>query len=83
LLDLIRSFAPESASSGEIRDELQKLLNHLRVKRVSPKITNQGNMDTEAGLGVGAEQITAAERTGVKSANGEVTVTKTKPTDLS
>ena len=44
LIDLIHSFAPDSTSSDEIRNELQKLLNQLRVRRVSPKVVPLGNI---------------------------------------
>jgi len=48
LIDLIHSFAPESQTSEEIRDELQRLLNQLRVRRVSPKVTAQGATNVRA-----------------------------------
>jgi hypothetical protein len=63
LLELIKSFAPDSTSSDDIRNELQNLLNHLRVRRVSPKVVAQGPLslaagsnpatDTAMGVGVG------------------------------
>ncbi len=55
LLDIIRSFAPDSMSSDDIRNELQKLLNHLRVRRVSPKVAPQGNTLLASGTGAASE----------------------------
>lgn len=37
LIDIIMSYAPDSGSSDDIRSELQKLLDELRVKRMSPR----------------------------------------------
>jgi hypothetical protein len=77
LLDIIRSFAPDSMSSDDIRNELQNLLNHLRVKRVSPKVTPQGN--TLVGGGIGA-----ASEPGQGTGNGGGSDAPTyRPTDLS
>lgn len=77
LIELIRSFAPESASSDEIRDELQKLLNHLRVKRVSPKVAPQGNMTVASGGGP------AVDIAGGTTKGGGGDGSRPKPTDLS
>jgi hypothetical protein len=44
LIDTIRRFSPDSATSDEIRDELQRLLNHLRIKRISPRDFSAGKM---------------------------------------
>ncbi len=55
LLDIIRSFAPDSMSSDDIRKELQNLLNHLRVRRVSPKVLPQGNILLANGAGAASE----------------------------
>ena len=51
LIDLIRSFAPDSRTSDQIRDELQRLLNQLRVRRVSPKVTAEGATSVTQGAG--------------------------------
>ena len=51
LIELIQSFAPQGASSDDIRDELQRLLNELRVKRVSPRIVAEGPINVESGTG--------------------------------
>jgi hypothetical protein len=77
LIDIIHSFAPDSRSSDDIRDELQKLLNQLRVRRVSPKVTQQG------GTAVAASGGPATDATrGVGDGNGG-SGPRPKPTDLS
>lgn len=55
LLDLIRSFAPENASSDDIRDELQKLLNDLQVQRTGPRVELNGPVMADPGKAPGAE----------------------------
>ncbi len=77
LIDLIHSFAPDSRSSDEIRDELQKLLNHLRVRRVSPNVTPHGGTNVTPGAG----PATDAGR-GVGNGGGG-SGQRPKPTDLS
>jgi len=42
LIDLIKSFAPDAPSHDEIRDELQKLLDELNVRRNMPRIAVNG-----------------------------------------
>jgi hypothetical protein len=75
-MDIIRAFAPDSASSDDIRNELQKLLNQLRVKRISPKVVIQGNTNVSSGTG-------AASDFGNGSANGcGGDRVRQKPTDL-
>ena len=54
LLDVIKSFAPDETTSDEIRDELQKLLNSLRVQRVSPRVVDVGSLHVERGPGSGS-----------------------------
>jgi hypothetical protein len=54
LIQLIRSFAPDSATSDDIRNELQNLLNQLRVRRVSPKLQFRGSTAVAIGAGAGA-----------------------------
>jgi len=44
---------PDSATGDDIRNELQRLLNDLRVKRISPKIVERGTTNTSAGTGPG------------------------------
>lgn len=77
VIDLIQSFAPDSASPDDIRNELQKLLNHLRVKRVSPKITARGNTNVDDGPGPasGPERSPGTER-------GQSERPNQKPNDL-
>ena len=42
LIELIRSHAPSAQSDDEVNTELQKLLDELRVKRVSPRLVAVG-----------------------------------------
>jgi hypothetical protein len=77
LIELIHSFAPDSKSSDEIRDELQKLLNHLRVRRISPKVTQQGTANVAAGAGPATDTAN-----GVGNGNGG-NGPRPKATDLS
>lgn len=78
LLELIKSFAPDSASSDDIRNELQNLLNHLRVRRISPKVVTQGPVTVSVGT---SAAIDAA--TGVGTGGGGGDQQRPKPTDLS
>jgi hypothetical protein len=79
LIDLIRSFAPDSASSDDIRNELQELLNHLRVRRLSPRTTAAGGIKVSNGNGAAAD---ATPGTGANvAASGDTS--RSKPTDLS
>jgi hypothetical protein len=80
LLDLIRSFAPESASSDDIRDELQKLLNDLQVKRTSPRVIVNGPVLLDPGKAPGAES--GGPGPGASRANGAGEPAGHKPTDL-
>ena len=77
LIDLIHSFAPDSTSSDEIRNELQKLLNQLRVRRVSPKVVPLGNIQVGDGAGAASGQ-----GYGVGTDGGAENV-RSRPTDLS
>lgn len=79
LIQLIRSFAPDSATSDEIRNELQKLLNHLRVKRVSPKVISQGKSAAAAGGANGADTGSGAGNGGSGGSDNP----RKKPNDLS
>ena len=42
LIDIIKSFAPDAPSHDEIRNELQKLLDELNVRRSMPRIAING-----------------------------------------
>jgi hypothetical protein len=55
LIDLINSLAPaDSGNTSEIRDELQRLLNSLRVKSQGPRLNPVGDILVDAGPGGGA-----------------------------
>lgn len=55
LVEVINSFAPKSsASMGDLRKELQQLLNELRVKARSPRLTEEGEHAVEKGGARGA-----------------------------
>ncbi|WLA51682.1 ATP-binding protein [Bradyrhizobium elkanii] len=77
LIEVIHSFAPDSRTSDQIRDELQRLLNQLRVRRVSPKVTPQGGTNVSQGVGPAIDAVP-----GVNSGNGGPGQ-KARPTDLS
>jgi hypothetical protein len=68
LIELIRSFAPESSSNDEIRDELQKLLNDLRVRRSSPKVSADGQSPVTTGSGPASD---AGRDHSASGSNGE------------
>jgi hypothetical protein len=77
VIDIIHSLAPDSTSSDDIRNELQRLLNQLRVRRVSPKVVPLGDIQLDRGAG-------AANGQGVGvGTNGGVDNARSKPTDLS
>lgn len=77
LIDVIHSFAPDSQTSDQIRDELQRLLNQLRVRRVSPKVAPQGGTSVSPGEGAASEPAH-----GISSGGGGGNP-RPKPTDLS
>lgn len=60
LIDLIRSLAPESKSNDEVRDELQRLLDDLRVTRISPKTNEIGESAVQHQGGMGTEPVRTA-----------------------
>ena len=78
LIEIIRAFAPDSATSDDIRNELQNLLNHLRVRRVSPKVVSHGNINVTAGNGAAAD---AGGRGSTNGSGGDRP--RRTPTDLS
>lgn len=56
LLDIIASLAPQpAAATDELKKELQELLNNLRVKAKSPRVTKDGTEAVDDGEGRGAE----------------------------
>src|SRR5437763_1776833 len=79
LIELIHSFAPDSRTSDEIRDELQRLLNQLRVRRVSPKVTAQGETRVTPGAGAASERGHGVADGG---GGGTASEPRSKPTDL-
>ena len=78
LIEIIRAFAPDSATSDDIRNELQNLLNHLRVRRVSPKVVSHGNTNVTPGNGAVAD---AGGRGSTNGTGGDRP--RRTPTDLS
>jgi hypothetical protein len=66
LIDLIRQFAPDSPSQDDIRKELQKLLDELRVQRLSPRTIKNGVIAVEPHEG----PAISVTREGDNSANG-------------
>ncbi len=77
LIDVIRSLSPESSSNDEIRDELQKLLNDLRVRRASPKVSPLGQSPAATGNGPASDVDRSHTASG---GNGEGV--RHRPTDL-
>lgn len=75
---MIRSFAPQSSSSDEIRDELQTLLNDLRVRRSSPKVSADGQNPVAPGSGPASDVGRGSSTT---AGNGEGA--RHRSTDLS
>lgn len=77
LIELINSLAPKSsASTDDLRKELQELLNELRVKAQSPRLATQGNDPVDQGSGRGAAFQHA---NGIGGGEGRAPIT---PTDL-
>lgn len=72
LLDVINSFAPaDSGGTDEIRDELQQLLNSLRVKRPTQRLDQFGMIDVEPGQGFGSKSSPESDKTGDSGAGGK------------
>src|SRR6202030_3802698 len=53
--ELIKKFAPDSVTSDEIRDELQRLLDKLRLRRSGPRPSSDGSEAWASGSGAGAQ----------------------------
>ena len=81
LLQIIRAYAPESPSSEDIRDELQKLLDDLQVQRQSPRVVTGGTILAAPGKGPGADQ--GGPGGGTQGGGGGAEKAGHKPTDLS
>jgi hypothetical protein len=62
LIDLIKSFAPDATSHDEIRRELQKLLDELRVRRDLPRITANGSVTVSHREGPSTQIVRGSER---------------------
>lgn len=78
LIDIISSLAPKpSASTDDLRRELQDLLNELRIRSNSPRIMDNGEQSVDDGDGRGAEQ--RGERGGVVTSKKPPT---NSPSDL-
>ena len=79
LIELIRSFTPaDSDSTNKIRDELQKLLNALRLRTASPKVTKSGDLRFDEGVGAGAANVGSEKDNQSSSQISKMT----KPIDL-
>jgi hypothetical protein len=78
LIDRINSHAPsDSGGTDEIRDELQKLLNSLRVKSPGPTVDNSGRVQVDYGQGNGSTPTSTGG-----NAAGQATVPHKEPDDL-
>ncbi len=77
LIDVIHSLAPDSRSSDDIRNELQRLLNQLRVRRLSPKVVVAGSIQLNSGAGAASDHTTGV------GTNGGADSARSRPTDLS
>jgi hypothetical protein len=78
LVELIHSLAPtDSGNTKEIRDELQRLLNSLRVKTASPRLNVSGDISIEFDTSGGGS---SAFNPGDGTSDGKSP--RTKPTDL-
>jgi hypothetical protein len=75
LIDIIHSLAPDSTSNDDIRNELQQLLNQLRVRRASPRVVPLGDIQLDPGPGA------ASGQTGGAGGNGDGA--RSRATDLS
>lgn len=53
MLDIIKALTPDSQSNDDIRNELQKLLDELRVLRSTPRLREAGLLEVKSGDRVG------------------------------
>ena len=81
-IDLIKSYAPESQSNDEVRNELQKLLDELRVIRKSPRVVTDGSDYIDKGMRPAAEG-TRGVGGGGNGTGGGGNIARPRPTDLS
>jgi hypothetical protein len=61
LIDLIRTFAPDSPAQEDIRKELQKLLDELRVQRSGPRQFENGKLHVELREGPSVGNVRAGD----------------------
>jgi anti-sigma regulatory factor (Ser/Thr protein kinase) len=65
LIEIIKSYAPaDSGNTNEIQEELQKLLNTLRLKTMSPRADPAGDVVVDRGAGPGARIARVGEGRG-------------------
>lgn len=72
LLEVIHSFAPaDSGGTDDIRDELQQLLNSLRVKRPTHRLDLLGKIDADLGQGLGSKSLPVPDTAGDSGSGGK------------
>jgi hypothetical protein len=77
LVDLIRLFAPDSPSTDAIRSELQRLLDELRVKRVTPRTDANGQISLGSGDGTAVTSShTTTQRPSANNAHHHIDLTE-------
>ncbi len=81
LIELIKSYAPEGRSSDEVRNELQQLLDELRVQRISPRVVVDGASILDKGPRPAAEGTRGSG--GGNGGGGGGGTARPRPTDLS
>lgn len=76
LIDAIRSFAPDTRSNDDVRDELQKLLNDLRVRRTAPRVAVDGSelVSSEGGVGFTSTRDGAGSNNGSTPRTGHANI---------
>lgn len=62
VIDIIRQLAPDNTNAGEIRDELQRLLDDLRIRRAAPRPAPHGEAGSEQRAGPGIDPERGPER---------------------
>lgn len=62
VVDIIRELAPDSTGAGEIRNELQRLLNDLRIRRAAPRPAPNGEAGSDQRTGPGVAPERGPER---------------------
>lgn len=84
VIDLVRKYAPDSGGSGEIRDELQELLNTLRIQREGPRPSPQGSIGAAPQIGApGMESDRGGQSSSPRGGSrSEGSSRPARPTDL-